>query len=243
MFGPGNSLVLLYDHLTSDIADEMEQQIDEIGRYYRFMPFSQLVRVPKRTRKMGVAAVVFKNARKSFFLRAQKFLLEKEITPLICVRPDIQGTNRLPLTDEYRGEDRAGFSRLVWENQSAAEKELLAQREKLGPLPLNEMDPTLYLGTWGNLMEIPPQRYEVGIHVPTRSFEVKALLAEVNFIKKQLGKAPSGAFLPSTEEHVMAKLSAAGVPAAVSPREGIVDKQTSVYDIPHFVPEPLSSTV
>lgn len=241
MFGPRNSLVLLFDHLTNDSSDEMERQIEEIGRYYRFVPFSKLARGSKRRRKMGVASVVFQNARKSFFLRAQKFLMSKDIVPLVCVRPDIQGTNRLPKVDEYRGDNRESFERLCWEDGTAAEKELLAQREKLGPPNINERDPTLYLGTWGNLVEIPPQLYEVGIHIPSRFLEVKSLLTDVNFIKKQLGKAPEAAFLPSADEAVSGLLKTVGVLAAITPRLGIVDKQTSAYDIPHFVPEPVAA--
>ena len=211
LFGPSNSLILLYDHLTHESAEEMESQIDEIGRYYKFVRLSELVRYDRRSRRCGVAVLAFKEARKSFFLLGAKRLQTRGLPFTLFLRPDCIGTNRLASEDEW-------------------------DRKELGAQPLNQMDPTFFYATWGNILEAIAHQGEVGLSL---SGEVPPaqIQADVTFIKKQTGQEVRSVFCPREGEGLEKLLRDSGMKARLSTREGIVEKTTPPFDLPVFHPE------
>jgi len=244
IFGPRNSLVLLWDHLTQEGADDLERQIDEISRYYQFVPFSHLVRPEASGRRLGSAAIAFKNPRKSFFLRALSLLKEKQVVPILFLRPELIGTNRIPLEDEwaaYPAEQTKpmDIGRLTWENVSEANRMVNRIRETSGPLPLDNMDPGLFMGTWGNIVETLPSRCEIGLHVPSRPKDSNEVRRELEFAAKQLTRQITTAFIPHEAADTLEVLRGAGITSVLTSRQGIVEKKTSPFGIPHYIPKPI----
>ena len=98
MFGPKNSLILVYDHLTEN--SPFGDQLDEVSRFYKFTKLGDLVDRLKRGKVRGRATVVFSHARKSLFLHGVPILRARNIPVTVFLHPDCVGTNRLPGEEE-----------------------------------------------------------------------------------------------------------------------------------------------
>ena len=192
LFGPKNSLILVYDHLPSD--NTFEAQIDEVGRFYRFIKLSSLVKRLKKGKAGGRAAIVFSHARKSLFLEAVPALRAREIPVTVFLHPDCVGTNRLP-----------------------------AEEESTRP-PIEEMDPTRFFATWGEILRLPPSLREFGIHLSAMGEESLA------FIRKQTGETPS---LGLTDAMEAAPVK--GLDGVVTGKTGPVEKGCDPYSLPRWL--------
>lgn len=239
LFGPRNSLILLFDHLTDENYDDFIGQIEEIGRYYRFCRLSEIARIGKATRKLGQAAVCFRSARKSFFLRGARLLREKDIPVTLFLRPDCVGLNRLPLDEEWAayGESADEMKRLAWEEPLEARTRLDNLRVKKGPPPLNEMDPTAFFGTWGNIVDIHASLIEVGLYVHERPSARGELAESAEFIRRQTKFPLQIAFTPFYESDTAKQLASIGIGAVLCDRPGVVEKRTPLSALPVYVPE------
>jgi len=241
ILGPSNSLVLLFDHLSVADSDEMEFQLDEIAKYYRFATLSQIANAARSRRQTGLAGVAFANARKSVFMRAVPFLQQRDIPFTLFLRPDSIGLNHLPIEDEFAAyarkyENPLGLSvdivsDRVWQNPPAEEELRDRLRREVGPLPVDQFDPTQFFVTWGKIVEIEPSRIELGIVVHAEP-NVARLTEAMTFIRRQTGRAPQIALSPRalTDTRVLREV---GLTAALIDRQGYVEKTTSVFDIPH----------
>jgi len=166
-FGPSHSLVLCYDHLTDETGAELESQIAEVGSFYQFSKLTEIARPGKSTRATGRAAIVFLHARRSVFARAIPDLLRRGIPFTLFLDPSCIGANRLPFEDEIaiyqerfpltQVEDpRVQILERAWKEPPLGEALLTQYRARFGPLPLNDMDSTLYFATWSQINELPP---------------------------------------------------------------------------------------
>jgi hypothetical protein len=179
IFGPGNSLLCLFDHFTEETAREFEEQVEEISKYYKFRKLSEIV--CENRIETGFCGILFKNARKSVLLRAVPFLLAREIPFTLFLRSDCIGMNRLPLEEEkelYREAypERLGeLDQPDWENV----------RRTIGPFPVEGKDPMFFFSTWGQINQIPPSLRESALMYR----EGISLGDEVAFIARQTSQS------------------------------------------------------
>lgn len=221
-FGPKNSLILAYDHLTQETVEEMESQLDEVGQYYRFVKLSELA----LRRSLGLASVVILNPRKSAQLRGFSLLAGRDIPATIFIQPDCVGLNRLP-PDEELAAFQAAYpdapSALPSGGPEAIDSFLRGLRQRLGPLPVDKMDPTLFFTTWGKLLEIPPPLREFGLHLGGGG--------DLAYLSKQVKEEVRLAYSPRTPE---TDLRRDGIAAVLTPQAGLVDKNTPLWRLPTY---------
>ena len=167
LFGPSNSLLLTVDPAVIP-RFELEEALEDVGRYYRFGTLSDAVR------RRGTAALVFPEARKRHFLHFTPLVRSLDVPVTIFVQPDCVGVTRLPLWEElalYRGHfdalrDEPSLEERAWSDAAWAEARIEALRKTHGPLPYNVLDPTRFYGRWSDLNEFPPDKLEVGLDLP-----------------------------------------------------------------------------
>lgn len=99
LFRPKNSLILLLDHVSKESMPEFEAQVIEMAQFYRPSQVGELASNLKQ-RKFGSFALAFKNPRKSVFLYAIPWLLERDIPFTLYLQPDCVGTSLVPEGDE-----------------------------------------------------------------------------------------------------------------------------------------------
>lgn len=241
---PPNALILAYDHLEQEDAEAMEEQLKEVGRYYQFAKLSQVVEARRKGKALGMAAVVFKHARKSLIVRGLARTRNEGIPITVFVDADRVGTNRLPLDEEleiydghYPGKipatEKARLLAACWTKPEEVETFLKRCRTEIGPLPLNELNPTRYFATWGNLTEVPPDLFECGLSI-TSDLAAVDVAAQLTFVR-QRAKAPvTLSYSPRVLERAEATLAPLGVEALLGPTKGAVDKSTSLWALPQW---------
>ncbi len=98
---PKNSLILLYDHLSEEGMEAFESEIEEVRKYYKMAKLSEVLGASEQAPlQMGFACVLFRQARKSVFLRAVPYLVGESIPFAVGLLPECIGTNRLPIEEE-----------------------------------------------------------------------------------------------------------------------------------------------
>lgn len=248
-FGPGNSLVLVYDHITDEGREELASQIAQVKEFYRFAKLSEIAGAPDGKRATGLAAVVFAQARKSLFLRALPLLRGEGIPVTIFLDIDCIGMNRLPAAEElawYRDHypdavpaaEADRLAALAWREPRDVEGHLRLFRKRVGPLPLDKIDPTLYFTTWGKIVEIPPNLLDLGLSLTSAPAEA-AVREALHFIRQMTGRETTLAWNPRAPDGSDV-LRAAGITGAVGAREGAVERATPALDLPRW---PLSLEV
>jgi hypothetical protein len=243
LLGPRHSIILSYDHFTDDAAPEFESQIDEVAKFYRLVSLSKLVEELRRDRPFGLAAIALRNARKSVLMRAVPPLVDRQLPFALFLRPDCIGLNRLPPEEEIdlfiRGypdrlssEEVLRWREAAWEAPEAAEAIFLEARQRLGPLPLHCADPMAFMGTWGNILDIPRTLVELGLHVPARPEPV--LREALTFIRQQTGVQVSIAFHSRTGDEPNGGWSRLGISAVLTSRLGAVERGTAPFQLPQW---------
>lgn len=167
LFGPSNSLVLAVDPVAMP-RFELEEALDDIGRYYRFGTLSEAAG------RRGMAAVVFPEARKRHFLNYTPLIRSMDIPVTIFVQPECVGVTRLPLWEElsiYREHfaafpDEPHLLDRAWTDAAWAEAKIVEARGLHGPLPYDHLDPMRFYGRWRDLGDFPPEKLEVGLDLP-----------------------------------------------------------------------------
>lgn len=237
LFGPANSLILLYDHLTREQGQELEDQVEEVARYYRFVKPSELLQGISRGKVNGMAVIAFRHARKSVFLHAVPFLLAREFPFLLFADPDCVGLNRLPAEEEleaYRvhyGEASTQGAPSAWTEPDACNAFLEGLRSTVGPLPLEQMDSTRFFTTWGKIVEISPQGREIGLSLASDPANDEKFLGSLAFVRRQVGSVQ---LVFSPRPVSAAKLKSAGLEGVLTLREGAVEKDTDPWDLPRW---------
>jgi len=237
--GPANSLILLYDHVTDEIANDLEEQVREVGRYYRWAKLGDLCAAVRDGRALGMAAVAFKYPRKSVLLRAMPILRAENVPVTIFLPGEGVGMNRLPAEEElaayretypqaFSDELYRSFINLAYEDPLALEERLLAFRREIGPLPLDSLDPTRFFSTWGKLIEIPPTSREFGFHVGYHPRHEKLFQETIAFLERQTG-AP---LRVAHAERPFAEYARWGFSGVVGNRKGAVIKGVPLGDLP-----------
>jgi hypothetical protein len=168
LLGPSNSLLLTVDPASLGRFD-LEEALEDVGRYYRFGTLSEAVRY------RGTAALVFPEARKRHFLHFTPLVRSLDVPVTVFVHPDCVGLTRLPLWEElllYREHfnalrDEPALEVRAWADAAWAEAQIERLRREHGPLPYNELDPTRFYGRWSDLSDFPPEKLEVGLDLPT----------------------------------------------------------------------------
>ncbi len=243
-FGPSTSLIFAYDRMNASWEGEMQEQLDEAAKYYKFVKLSEIVSRLNAKDSQGLASVVFTHARKSLFLRALPVLRAREIPVTVFLDVDSIGLNRLPAEEElalYRESypdkisesDYAAMLEKAWREPKEANALLRGYRQTVGPLPLDKIDPMLFFVTWGKILEIPPALFEAGLSVSSTPANAEHLGDSLDFIRHQLGRSVMLAHNPRAPEGE-AELKRAGIEAVLTRREGVVDKKTSPMDLPYW---------
>jgi hypothetical protein len=242
---PRNGLILNFDHLEGDSIDEFQSQVQAVSQYYPLVKISEVVKRLREHRKLGVAAIVFRNARKSVFLHAVPWLQARELPFTIFCRPDCIGLNRLPLEDElflYRthAPDRMNESLYrekleeAWAQPRRVRQFLDERRKEWGPLPLDKMDPTFFFSTWKQLVELSAHYFEAGFFVEA-SLKNRADLEEsLAFVRQQLSRDVRVAMTPREDSDLSAWLSTVKIEGLVTPRQGPLDKTCAPLELPLF---------
>lgn len=244
LFRPSNSLLLVYDHVTDEVLKQLEETLLEVGRVYTFLKLSELVEMHKRGKAQGYASVSFENARKSVFLRALPRLFEKEIPATVFLRPECIGLNRLPAEEEldyYQAFYEEKFSETscrewkarIWSEPEKVNAFLLECRTRLGPLPIEKIDPMLFMETWGKIQEKSPEFVEFGLHLSSSPAHQEHLARDMKFIQKQTGRFSRCAYC----SHTLNALPMVGLDCVVTARRGVIERETPVFDLPQWVPE------
>jgi len=221
LLGPRNSILLAFDHLEPAGVEDFEARVEEVGRYYDLVSVSEISsRLPGRG-ALGLAAIVFTEARQSLFLRAAPILRGRGIPFTVFCRPDCLGTNRLPSDEEARL-----YLEKVPGARGLATGDPRILRERLGPLPYDEIDPTLFFIRWGRLRDFPPELVEVGVRAGVND----QLRQDAEFIRTVLQREVRTAF--SDGKVPVERLREAGLAALATRRTGAINRGTSPTDLP-----------
>lgn len=247
-FGPGHSVILAFDHIDMETLEELTQALDEVGEFYRFVPLSQLAAPSQLKRQKGCAAVVFKQARASVFLRAIPELKAREIPFALLLDPDCIGTNRLPVAEEQeilRASHESteellqpAYLENAWTEGQSADSLRERFREKFGSLNVERLDPTRFFTTWGKIAELPTQLAELGLRFTTRpgtesARDLAMYARKTSGRPLDFGYLPSeipGTFPPSVYQDLAVKF-------VLTNRSGIVAPSTSLWELPLFALE------
>lgn len=239
IFRSKNSLILCYDHLEDDSTREMLEQIDEVRQYYEAAPLSTVVSNLEKGRVKGTFSVLFKNPRKSVFLRAVPRLLDREIPMAFALRADCIGTNRLPQEEElelyaegYRdhSEEFRRQKEKIWTDPDSVDSFLFDARKRFGPLPVDKANPTTYFVTWGKILEIPKRHREIALGIWFSPAQKQKFESEKSFIETQIGEKMQ----VGLANKVDSSLQKSELKAIVTPSVGAVDKTTSLFDLPQW---------
>lgn len=236
-FREKNSLILAYDHLDDRGVEEMLEQIEETKRYYRPETLSSLVSDLEKKKVRGAFTVLFKNPRKSVFLRAIPKLLDRDIPFTVVLRPDCIGMNRLPREEELElftagyPEKKALFEtwkNKVWEKPEEVDLFLKKCRHEIGPLPVGIADPTRYCVTWGKILEVPKKSREFALGISFSHSFTELFHREKKFTEVQIGENVEFGFSYQLDSC----LSMSGLRATVTPQPGAIDATTSLFALP-----------
>ena len=240
LFSPSNSLILVYDHLTQETAEQFELEVLEVRKYYKPVRLSELVAKQNKKRADGLFTVAFKEARKSVFIHGVPRLQGYGIPFTLFVRADCIGMNRLPPEEEldlystsyessFKKPDLEKWKTLIWKKPDEVNAFLMDCRKQFGPLLLDKFDPTRFMTTWGKIKEISPKEMEVGVFIsadPTQT----SFFEDLRFIETQMGNRPKSAYC----SHPVKEIDKTGFDCLVTSRRGMVEKKTGVFDLPQW---------
>lgn len=239
IFRPRNSLILAYDHLTEESTREMFEQIDEVRQYYSAGTIEETVRNLKKGKVRGTYSVLFKNPRKSVFLRAVPELLSREIPFAVAVRGDCVGTNRLPPEEEldlYAEEypqEKALFSsckQKIWTDPLGVETFLDECRKKIGPLPIEKADPTRFFVTWGKILDVPSKYREIALGIWFSPACKESFEREKQFLETQIRQPLKVGFAHQIDTYIISSR----LDGLVTEKTGAIEKTTSPFDLPQW---------
>jgi hypothetical protein len=216
-FGNSNSVILEWDHIDDLGFAGLQEQVEEVSKYYRFSSLEELCQRLKDKKRQGLAVLTFRNPRKSVLLRAVPYLIGKKIPFTLFLRSDCVGLNELP----------------------KPEMELFRQslRNEPGAPELKTVDPTRFFATWGKLNELPRNLVEWGITLTKSESDLKVVEDEILFMRHRLGIAPRVAKLENSElawtERSLAHL---GLIACLNATQGAVKRNSVWFNLPiwHF---------
>lgn len=251
LWGQKNSVLLEFDHFDELSVDSLLEQIQEVRKYYRFSKVGEIAERLRSNKRQGLAALCFKNPRKSFFLRAAPYLLDNKIPFTLFLRPDCIGLNKLPLEEELRfysekypeqitQEIFLNKMGLIWYQPEKVESYLRELRSSLGPLPLERIDPTFFFATWGKIFELPRDLVEWGVTLTVAPSRAKLIEDEILFMRQQLGgqfqvarigAGGQGAISENSNWDAL-KLNNLNFSACVTEREGAVTQESDWWDLP-----------
>ncbi len=245
VFGPKNSLILCYDHLTDDTREDFDAQIAEVGVHYEFSSVADIARPQKNTRALGRAAIVFVHARRSAFIRAIPNLLNKGFPFTLILHPGCIGLNRLPFFDEVSSyyerfpelttvESMESVLKRGWLEPQSREPQLSHYRAKFGSLPLNELDSTLFFATWGQINELPRDAVEKGLFLESDPRNQSSLENDIAFVRQRCHLPLSIAYAARETSGAESILNAVGITTVITTSEGQVEKTTPRLRLPQF---------
>ncbi|NQW45724.1 MAG: hypothetical protein HQ462_10020 [Deltaproteobacteria bacterium] len=244
--GKNNSLLLEYDHIDDTNLSEFENQIEEVEKFYRFSKIEEITGRIRNKKGQGLAAVLFKNPRKSVLLRAIPFLIGKNIPFTIFLRPDCIGLNRLPMEEELDFYSKAYPKKITaeilcqkkneaWKAPDAVDVFLRGLRREVGPLPLDLIDPTLFFCTWGKLIELPKELVEWGVTLYVGPQKTDLVGHGIYFMRQQLKLTPKVARISSSIDAGawnVESLSALNLVGCISNGKGAVTHESQWWDLP-----------
>ncbi|NBX92133.1 MAG: hypothetical protein EBQ85_02750 [Proteobacteria bacterium] len=245
MFGSSHSLILPFDYANRDTFDDFEEQLTVLRQRYRFAHVSEVVARVQKRKRQGLAVILFENPRQGVLNQALPVLVSLGIPFMIFLDPDYVGLNRLPLFEELAAYRRTypenwtedeflGWQQKCLEAPNEVDSFLMSCRARLGPLPIERLDPLSFFCTWGKLLEINPEQVEFGLSINERisSFERvrdKLQFSEIQLKRKiQLVRSPKEGFQPDETE----KVRQLGIQAIIGHRIEVVDRNSSLVDLP-----------
>ncbi len=252
VFGPRNSLVLCYDHLTEAGVGELDAQLTEVKPYYEFSKLSEIAQPGRSRRATGKAAIVFLQARRSVFLRAIPDLLARGIPFTLFLSPGYIGFNRLPFEEEVgiyhdsfskelSDEDRLKTLHRGWTAPNERDAILGSYRSRFGPLPFNDLDPLRFSATWGQINEIPAGLMEAGYRLecdPSCQGETENAIA---FVRQRCHLPVRVVYAPGNIQGAELLLKGFHFEAVLTTNEGPVIPTLSPMQLPQFSFERVTS--
>ncbi|MCB0405398.1 MAG: hypothetical protein KDD51_11485 [Bdellovibrionales bacterium] len=242
IFASGTAIVLCEDHVPD--RETFSEKLDEVGKYFSFVKLDDAVKNLRNGTLSNHAAFCLENPRKSAFQNAVPELIDRNIPFTLFLNVDCIGLNRLPVQEEiaiYKSHyaqalaDDSTPEELSWVSPQDAEARLASWRQRIGPFPIEAQDPTRYFATWGQILEIPPQMVEYGMHLSTKP-EGKLVLRHeeaLDFIRIQTRQAVRHAFSPYKVSPFEKSLNQLGLQAVICRQsQGEVSLKTNVFDIP-----------
>lgn len=244
-FGPSNSVIVPFDYRDRESFSDFEEQLRVIQQHYKIVKMSQLVESIRKRKRQGLAAIALSNPRKGVMLQAVSALVSLELPFIVFLDPDLVGLNRLPMNEELRiyqenYPELFSVSDLqYWLSKVSSEPgkvdEFLKQaRSKIGPLPIDHLDPLQFFSTWGKLIEISPELVEFGFNLDHQELNQEALEKKFKFFNYQLKDYPKfgrcvGRSLSKTEEAVLRHM---GIEAVLTAQEGEITRDSDLYHLP-----------
>lgn len=242
LFGPGNSLTLIYDVLEGETLDAFEVEIGEAKKYYEAVLLSELVEKQKKG-KTGFFSICFKQARKNFELNVLPILMEYKLPCTLFIQPECIGTNRLPLQEEIAwfkkefpeqitDEEMKSWETLISTDHAKAEETLSHLRKKLGALPVHKIGPELYSMKWGALVDFNPKQFEFGLYLSSQSLDW--IRESKQYAESQLSRPVTTVYRAETLAIPEEKLQDLGFIGGVTDCVGAVEKGKSAFNLPQW---------
>jgi len=242
LFGPGNSLVLLYDILLDSDLDAFQEQVVETAKYYKGVLLSELVENNTK-RKSGYFSVCFKQARKNFQLNVLPLLLKLDVPCTLFLQPECIGTNRLPLLEEiawFRKEYPAKINesqlseweKLIRKDQEVAEQRLQVLRKEIGALPVQNIGPDAFYMKWGDLLDLNPKQFEFGLHLYCDSEEW--VIDSKRYAETQLSRKLVTSYCAYDTPFTEDKMRHFGFNGLVTERVGTVETGKTNFNLPQW---------
>ncbi len=243
LFGPRNSIVLVYDFLEESSLEAFEANLSETKKYYDFVLLSELIEKNEKGKAKGLCALCFTHPRKNFQLHALPLIQNLSLSCTVFMQPECMGTNRLPLFEEMQWllkEHPTALSEsqfrdwrsLFATNPDLAEARYDALRKELGVLPITKIGPESYYLTWGNLTDLNPQYFEWGIHLASQS--PSWIQGSKAFAEQRLARPITVGFLPKETQLSSEEGKKMGFRGFVTERVGAVESRQNTFSLPQW---------
>lgn len=236
-FRQKNALVLLYDPKTSQEVAEVQEHLEEVGKYYSFTTLSTLGSLLERKKTLGQVAICFKHPRKRLFLELLPELLNKEIPCTVFIRPECVGVNRLPREEELEAYEKAypeyrekfqSLKSALLANPLEVDVFLEKARKEIGPLRVDAMDPLDFFVTWGKIVEIPPSLLDLGLFIPSHINAGINYESERKFLETQTKRPCTTVYAPND----VSDFSGIAIKAALGSVNGQIEQSSNSLNLP-----------
>lgn len=244
-FSKKNSVIVPFEYTNPDCFQDLAEQVHALKEHYQLSLLSEGIDRFRNKGKLGWASLVFETPRKGALVRAFPELISLEVPFFVFIDPDYVGLNRLPVQEElslYREHYSDLFTQTdyeAWLQRSRLMPEetdlfLKECRKKLGPLPIDKIDPLSFFATWGKIMELPAQLIDFGVSLSCEIKSKQFLEEKLIFMSQQLKRRPQIIRAPVSgfSEEELKILQQCNVRAVVGHEVAAVEKKSPLTHLP-----------